>query len=488
MVESALYDKRKECIGLIGDSFSLSSIISLLAGEGMTTQMLGVKAAALIEGETGQGPEGLQVPVYETVEKMLSSNPDINMVMELSGRYSTVEKLRRILPARISLVELPAARFFLRLQASDKLWVACKMDLMQTQAMLKSVVDQFPEDILFINSSGMIMDCNRHFSSLVCMDIQDIRGRNPLEFIEGLAEVCPVTGDGVIDVASMKPGLRLETMYSEVDSQGRMEFYRIYVYPVSEEVGCEVRHLAVMRRNITKRTIMEQRLRKTERMATMGELSAYIAHEIRNPLFAIAGFARSLNREPGIGEKVSEKLEAIVSEAGRLEKLLNSVMGFVRPQDACEMDINEMVESTMGLLSIGCRQQGILVELDLDSASPRAEADAELVKQCLINLVKNSVESFECEGVIRISTGVRREFVFLEVEDNGAGIPKEVRDRVFDPFFSTRKSGNGLGLALVSKIMQDLGGQVELVSREGSGTVITLLLPPVAAVAQKEPT
>lgn len=489
MIDSAFYDKRSDRIGLSGDSYSLNSINSLISSDDITAEALGICAAVVIDGESETALEGFQVPIYENIEKMLSANPDINMIFELSGRYDEVDKLRHLLPASISLVELRAARFFLRLQASDKLWLACKMDLMQTQSLLKSVVDQIPEDIIFLDSDGLIMDCNQHFSASTGIGINELRGRNPVDFIKTLSDICPMTEDGTISVDDLYLGKRIENLYSEVDSQGRIEFFRVYVYPILTALGVDVRHLAVMRRNITERTVLEHRLRKTERMAAMGELSAYIAHEIRNPLFSIAGFARSLKKISTIDEDGREKLDAIVSEAARLEKLLNSVLGFVRPHGAglLDIDVNEVVENTMRLLTIGCNQQGVTVKLDLDPDSPRAEADADLIRQCLINVVKNSVEAIEGSGKILITTGTRGEFVFIGIKDNGKGIPPEVLSRVFEPFFSTTKNGSGLGLAMVSKIMHDLGGDVKISSNE-KGTTVTLLLLPVAAVAQKEPT
>ena len=124
--------------------------------------------------------------------------------------------------------------------------------------------------------------------------------------------------------------------------------------------------------------------------------------------------------------------------------------------------------------------------LDCSESLPRVQADPELIKQCLINLIKNALEAMPQGGAMRISTAMRGEFVALEVADTGPGIPVDIRDRVFSPFFSTKGKGAGLGLAMIRKIMDDLGGDVHLASREGEGTRVSLLLPPVLAVAQSE--
>lgn len=137
----------------------------------------------------------------------------------------------------------------------------------------------------------------------------------------------------------------------------------------------------------------------------------------------------------------------------------------------------------MQLLSLGCQLQDIKVELDLDPSTPLGVGGAEQVRQCLINLVKNSMEAMPDGGRIQISTGVSGLRVWLEVRDSGPGIADEIRTQVFDPFYSSKVNGNGLGLPLVKKVMEEFGGDVELASREGEGTSVALLLPKADSVA-----
>ncbi len=103
--------------------------------------------------------------------------------------------MRASLPSDVALVELPAARFFLRLHATDRLWIACKANLMQTQALFKSVVDQFPEDIMIVGPDGLILDCNNHFAERAKASIPELQGRNPLKFYDSLSSLCPLKDD-----------------------------------------------------------------------------------------------------------------------------------------------------------------------------------------------------------------------------------------------------------------------------------------------------
>ncbi|WP_320171831.1 ATP-binding protein [Maridesulfovibrio sp.] len=477
-------ENKTDCIGIVGHSFALSSISVLLNESNREEAGFDLMGGVLLD-EGGEPLEsGFEFPLYRNVEEMLASHPEISMVFELSGEPGLVLDLRKSLPAGVALVELPAARFFLRLLATDRLWIACKADLMQTQVIFKSVVDQMSEDIILIGPDGMILECNRHFCTRTGESQELLRGRNPLDFYEGLVSLCPIK-DGVIDLQSMSGGRRNELMKRETDEEGRMQYFRLYIYPIAEEGTERIIQLVVIRRDITERTLMEQRLQQSERMAMVGELSAYIAHEIRNPLMAMGGFAKVLLKNESIDEKGREKIRIIYEEAQRLDTLLKSILGFVRSKDVEKdrIDVNTVADDAMQLLSLGCRLQGIHVELDLDPGAPMGVGGAEQIRQCLINLVKNSMEAMPDGGRIMISSGVSDKYVWLEVRDDGPGIADDIRSQVFDPFYSSKVNGNGLGLSMVKKIMEEFGGDVELASKPGKGTSVALLLPRADSVA-----
>lgn len=484
MLESLLRENHCDYIGVLGNSMVISSLIQLLTDSEKEVDDIKLIAVVLVDSKARESNVELNIPIYDHVADMLKFHPEITMVFELSGDLSRVKFLRNILPAHISLVELPAARFFLKLQATDRLWIACKVDLMQTEALFKCVVDQLPEDIFVVGSNGMIMDCNKHFSEFIGEDIKKIRGTNPLKYYELLANICPIK-NGIIDVKSMAKGKREELMFSQEDSEGKLIFYRIYIYPITDEQSGEVVQLVVIRRNITERTLMEQKLRQSARMATVGELATYVAHEIRNPLVAMGGFAKVLMSNKSIDEDGHKKIGIIFEEAKRLETLLKEILNFVRTNEI-EMtvfNLNDVAESALNLLSLECKEKGIEVELNLDSQNPVGQGGAEQVKQCLINLIMNSIEAMPEGGMISIATGATKDNVWLKVSDNGPGIPAAKRDLVFDPFYSTKINGNGLGLSMVKKTMEDFRGEIEMVSRDGEGTSVSLLLPSAMTVA-----
>ena len=483
-MQEILDQSKQYAIGVIGDIPALAAFWELFKDQANDRVLaeIGIVAAALPEG--GSLPPGFDAgrfDVFADSHQMLTAHPEINMVIEATGRSSTVERLRHELPASVTLVEKDAANFFIRLLTSEKLWVACKLDLLHTQNMLKTIVDQLSEDILFVDRDGYILDGNSASAERLGMRRRDLAGKRYDEVLNMRER----EGDGPCECPlerTLESGEAAEATVSRVGTDGRMRYYRVYTYPIFDEAGT-LTHAVVLRRDITRRTNMELRLQQSEKLASIGELSTYIAHEIRNPLFAISGFANSLLRSDDMTETSREKLGIILEESKRLDGILRSILNFTRPTEARDdsVDINRVVRETMDLMRLKCETQGIEVVLSIQEDIARAKADGELIKQCLINLIKNAMEAMPDGGRVTVATGMTRDHVTLTVEDTGEGVPAGIRDKIFSPFFSTRGKGSGLGLAMIRKILDDIGGDVELSSVEGEGTEVTLYLPPVLA-------
>ncbi|MBU1229810.1 MAG: PAS domain-containing protein [Proteobacteria bacterium] len=491
MVESLRTEKPYR-IGIIGDKSSLVPFWELFAslGNERVLGQLGLVALALHDKAPldERFSAALDLPVYPGWGPMLGAHPEITMVLETTGRPELTRDLRLGLPTTISLVERAAASFFLRLLTSDQMWVACKIDLLHTQTLLKNVIDQLKEEIALTDEQGRVMDCNKAVLERLGLTKAQVTGR-PLRSFFTLPETATPNGKPSSPLAlALSTRQNAETTLSEVDQEGRMHYLREYAYPILDDAG-EARNVLYIRRDITDRTHMEQRLQQSERLASIGEMSTYIAHEIRNPLFAISGFANQLLRE-ATQDKEKEKLGIILAESRRLDGILKSILTFARPTESAPglSDVNRIVRDTMDLMGMACESQNIEPILNLTTDIPLVKADPELIKQCVINLVKNSVEAMPLGGLLTVRTGLAPAHVLLEVVDTGEGIPPEVRDKVFSPFFSTKGKGSGLGLAMIKKILDDLGGSVELASIPGEGTRVTLLLPPHLAVAKAEPT
>ncbi|MBI4805726.1 MAG: PAS domain-containing protein [Desulfovibrio sp.] len=363
---------------------------------------------------------------------------------------------------------------------------ACALTLIQERNLLSSVIDQIPDDIVILDASSCVVDINRAAMDRLGGHREDFLGKQCWEALTGFKGICEPEGD-VRRWETVRKGGKHEEVFTTVDAKGRMQYFRVYMYPVLDEGG-EVTHVMVLRRDITQGTYMERRLQQSEKLAAVGELSTYVAHEIRNPLFAIAGFANSLLRSNTLDDKVRAKVSIILEESNRLDKILKSLLNFSRPTQGMEgqVDVAQVAMQTMELMGLACQKQEIEVKVEVSPGLPLAKGDPELVKQCIINMVKNSMEAMPEGGSLVMRCFLRADHVVIELEDTGRGIAPENLDQVFNPFFSTKDKGSGLGLAMTKKILDEIGGSVELESEVGKGTAVRLVMPPLIAADETD--
>jgi signal transduction histidine kinase len=241
-------------------------------------------------------------------------------------------------------------------------------------------------------------------------------------------------------------------------------------------------------------------MKERDRLASLGEMAAGLAHEIRNPLGAIKASAQFLAEPSASGEAGHheptglEFLNIIVEEVDRLNRVVSSFLDYARPSqlgDANPIDVNATVRRTVQLLGpqFGA---GIEPSVDLESDLPRVRIDAERLRQVVINLALNAVQAMEGQGRVDVRTrSVQRDaqsWVEVHVADTGPGIPPRVLKNLFVPFVTTKDRGTGLGLAISQRIVNAAGGHIEARSSAGIGTTFVVRLPAVdeAAVAEEE--
>jgi two-component system NtrC family sensor kinase len=227
----------------------------------------------------------------------------------------------------------------------------------------------------------------------------------------------------------------------------------------------------------------QDKLFQAEKLASLGRLTADVAHEIRNPLTAVGGFAHRLSRVVE-GEKQKEYADVIITEVGRLEKILKDVLTFSRDarfhlnRRPLEEAVHEVVKTYEGL----CREQSIEVNVRIAENLPPVLIDKDQVKQALTNLIANAIDAMQKGGMLTISTGQEDvndvTYVYIKVSDTGPGIPEEKLPLIFEPFFSTKElHGTGLGLSITRKIIEEHGGFIKAESVEGTGATISLYFP-----------
>lgn len=216
-----------------------------------------------------------------------------------------------------------------------------------------------------------------------------------------------------------------------------------------------------------------------EKLATIGKMAAHVAHEIRNPLSTIGGFARAILKKPDSVDRVTKNAKIISEESTRLENMLKGVMDFSRPSAPVPKmtDFNAVVERAFRTHAELLGGRNIHASIDLDRSIPEISIDENQITQVLHNLIRNGADSMQQGGAMQLKTGREGERVSLVFTDSGCGIPPDILERLFDPFFTTKPDGTGLGLAVSKKIIDDHGGTIEVHSVVGKGTEFKILLP-----------
>ncbi len=435
-----------------------------------------------LEALFGAGPDFAR---YPTCEALFEAYPELDMACDLSPDGEGMQLLLGASPGRTTLITEKTVRRFCELTAEGVFVIGGAAKLRLARDMFTTLMDQVDEDILVLDSNGQVVDCNRHVLDRLGLSKSDCLGR-PCGSMDG-GEACRADTTCAYHEV-MRTGEKVFSKFSLVTPDGRMRYFRVIAFPVVR-AGETVRRVVLMRSDITDKVQIEQRLQQSEKMAAIGELSTYIAHEIRNPLFAIGGFANSLLRSPSLDDSAREKARIILEESKRLDEILRSILNFARPTDqaVAEVDVNFVAAQTVELMRIGGEERRIDLRQDLTPELPKVRGNAEMLKQCLINLVKNAQEALPSEGgSITVRTSLRGGRVYVDVADTGQGIPPELQEQVFSPFFSTKDKGAGLGLAMTRKIIEEMGGKVILQSQTGVGTTITLILLPVLAVSDEQ--
>lgn len=229
------------------------------------------------------------------------------------------------------------------------------------------------------------------------------------------------------------------------------------------------------------RELLEEQLRHADRLATIGQLAAGVAHELNEPLAAILGFAQLSQEVEGVPREVRSDLDRIVKASLHAREIIKKLMLFSRqtPPRTEDVDINQLVQDGLYVIESRCAKQGIEMRRELADGLPRLHVDRGQIQQVLVNLVVNAVQAMPEGGSLFIRTFLDGENVCLEVEDTGAGIEESVRDRIFLPFFTTKDvdQGTGLGLAVVHGIVTAHRGTIEVASEVGRGSRFRVRLP-----------
>lgn len=239
-----------------------------------------------------------------------------------------------------------------------------------------------------------------------------------------------------------------------------------------------------IRRAIDKTRELEKRAMHSERLAFVGTLAGGLAHEIKNPLSTLSINLQLLMEDVQsiAGEnskKVHMKIQSLQREVQRLEEILNDFLRFARGQklELEDCDMNEVLDEVVDFVTPEIKQKKILILKSYDAGLPRCRIDSNLIKQAILNVIINAEQAMEHGGELMIRTSANKKYIQIDITDTGTGIPKEIMDKIFQVYFSTKKTGTGLGLPTAKRIIEEHKGMISVQSEEGKGTNFSIQLP-----------
>jgi two-component system sensor histidine kinase HydH len=334
-----------------------------------------------------------------------------------------------------------------------------------------NLVENMPIGLVAINDREEIISFNQTAESILGYSHPDVLGKKAHEIIP---PPCMV----------LLQGLKTEkkVIEEEIDcplKDGRTISLEVIATVLEEDngnfLGC-----VILFRDITELQHLKKEMERSQRLASVGSLAAGIAHEIRNPLSSIKGFATFFKERYRDNPEDLKTAEIMIQEVERLNRVIGQLLEFARPMEMKRhwTSIQEVIRHTLRMIEGQAKAKKIAVRTDLPQHVGDIFIDADKIKQVLLNLYLNAMEAMDKGGTLTVAVLPHEgRMVRIDVSDTGKGIDEKDIARIFDPYFTTRSSGTGIGLAIVYKIMEAHDGEIRVISELEKGTTVSIFLP-----------
>lgn len=342
----------------------------------------------------------------------------------------------------------------------------------------RNVIESMPAGLVTLDRRGRIVSLNSRGREIFGVGDESVEGR-PMDAL---------TAAGQCDLEPLlrENGEFVERPMECLDSQGKSVPVSVSASRLTDRSGESLGSVVIIR-DMREIRAMEEALERARRHAALGRMAAGIAHEIRNPLGTLRGFAQFFARRNREDATAGEYADLMVGEVDRLNRTVSTLLQFARPREPelSPVDIPELLKRIARLLEDEMASGRISLQLDLPAESVSMIADPDLLTQVLINLLQNALAASETGSGIRLGGEKVSAEARLWVQDDGKGMSPEEREKMFDPFFTTRREGTGLGLAMVQQIVEQHGGRIEVVTAPERGTRVEIILPQEVADGEK---
>lgn len=377
------------------------------------------------------------------------------------------------------LVAFVAGYLSQKIKSKERELRAASESLARAKLETDEILKHLHSGLITIDHFGRIVYFNQAAEKITGFKEHEIKGKNCLEVF---SECMPSFSEKLLAVLkSSQHEQRCEITMT--DEKGKTIPIGISTSVLEDEIR-GVRGVIGIFQDLTDAKQMEQKMRRADKLAAVGELSASIAHEIRNPLASISGSVEILKQELELEGENSRLMDLIVKEASRLSNILTDFLVYARVKQPVfnKVEVNRLVSD---VIEIGHNHptfnSKINFNVDSDDTTMYVSGDEEQIKQILLNLIVNAMESFEGGGghvEVRIESAnqLHPDQIFIAVYDDGKYMSGETQEKIFTPFFSTKKEGTGLGLAVVKRLVENMGGKIWVDSSEHGGTVFNFTL------------
>ena len=330
----------------------------------------------------------------------------------------------------------------------------------------EALVKHMPVGLLAVDQAGKIITCNVQAQGLFTGVCPDAVGQKA-------ADLLPVKMLQLLDRIDEKTRLVEEDIVLPSGKEGNQVWEAVAADFSGDDVP-EGKILLV--RNVTAIRQMEKEIARSRHLHAIGSLAAGVAHEIRNPLSSIKGFAVYFKQRLSGNKEDEETADIMIAETERLNRVISQLLEFARPLTLKKEPTNmmDLVRHTIKLVEVEARKSGVEIDVRGEERPMNAEIDPDKVKQVLLNVFLNSLSAMPEGGRLSVRLETQKESVEVTVSDTGSGIRENDLPRIFDPYFTSKPAGTGLGLAVVQKIMEAHGAAVKVESKEGRGTKVTL--------------
>jgi len=353
--------------------------------------------------------------------------------------------------------------------------------LTRERRLLNTVINTLREGILVIGATGVIEYANAAALGLLGIGASEVGTLVLWKAMPDLTRTLPLTPRG--ELRERRHLTReLELTYPE------RRFVRLYLVPLEDPIEAEGEAAAILERyaviltDVSQEHARTQEQLESERINSILQLAAGVAHELGNPLNSLTIHLQVVERQLAklaASPKLEKSIAICRGEVERLDSIIQHFLEAVRPTppDLHDLDLIVALEEALEFLGPELESAGVTVDVSLEGGVPVVSGDRQQVKQVFFNVLKNARQAMKDGGVIRVRARADDEFAYLAFVDTGSGIAEEDLAKVFQPYFSTKADGHGLGMMISDRIMREHGGQIGIDSREGVGTVVTLQFP-----------